>query len=552
MRLLDRMIVRELLRSGVLTTGVLVTVIAFGAAIKPLSGDDLFTVGQVATYITLAMVPMLQFALPFAAGFAGTMSLHRMAGDNEIIAAAASGISHRRIIAPILGLGLALSVVMVGLTQFAIPVFWGLLERTVARDVTVLFERTIGSGEPFVMGDLQVWADRIVREPEEDLPEGADARLRLYEVAVADLAADGRVATDVTASQVAIDVYRRPGETILSLRMGEAVAFRPSDGMLAWMERPEAGMIRIPSNLRDSPKRMTLPELLALRSQPDEHIRVRGFRRELAEAIRLEDAAASIAARLERSGAVEFTSRTAGTYRVENARRSGMRLVPRTGSAIIVRQSEGGTDRRIFEAAFARVREDPGTGLGTVTSGLTMGEPQRPDDLRLRLELEDVAWYDADDSANRNLRESVPLEALRLPGFDDRELLEASATDLAARLDAGDYPEAVQARRTRLTEYTDHLRREIDARMTSRFATSATAVLLLLLGATLAMWRRGDSPLQIYLYAFLPSVLDLILISSGEHLVRDGAVLGGMAVMWSGNAILLGLVGLAFLKLSRN
>ena len=74
MRLLDRLILRELLRRGLLTTGVLVTVIAFGAAIKPLSDDDLFGAGQIALYIALAMVPMLQFAIPFAAGFAGTLS----------------------------------------------------------------------------------------------------------------------------------------------------------------------------------------------------------------------------------------------------------------------------------------------------------------------------------------------------------------------------------------------------------------------------------------------------------------------------------------------
>ena len=552
MRLLDRLIVRELLRAGALTTGVLVTVIAFGAAIKPLSDDDLFTVGQVATYIVLAMVPMLQFALPFAAGFAGTMSLHRMTTDNEILAAAASGISYRRLIMPIVGLGLALTLVMVLLTQTVIPRFWGLLEQTVARDVTVLFERTVGSGEPFVLGDLQVWADRIVREPAEDVPEGVDARLRLYEVAVADLAADGRVATDVTASQVAIDVYRRPGETILSLRMGEAVGFRPADGMLAWMERPEAAIIRIPTSLRDSPKRMTFTELLELHERPDDHVRVRSLRRDLAEAVRLEDAARAIGERLERTGRAELLSRTMGTYVIENARLDGRRLVPREGDRIVVRQAEGGSDRRIFRARSALVTEDPGAGLGTVTSGLTVGEREEVEDLRLRLELADVRWSDADDLESVNVRESVPLEALWLPGFDDRAVLELDWADLTARLAEGDYPRAVTVAEQRLAGFVERLRREIRARMTSRFATSLTALLLLLLGATLAMWRRGDTPLTIYLYAFLPSVLDLILISSGEHLVRDGAVVQGMLVMWSGNAVLLAIIGWALHRLSRN
>ena len=74
-RLLDRYILTDLLRTVLLTTGVLVMVIAFGAAIKPLASESLLTAGQTAKYILLAIVPMLQFALPFAAGFAGTMSL---------------------------------------------------------------------------------------------------------------------------------------------------------------------------------------------------------------------------------------------------------------------------------------------------------------------------------------------------------------------------------------------------------------------------------------------------------------------------------------------
>ena len=71
--LLYRYVLRDLLRVMLLTTAVLVTVIAFGAAIKPLTNDQLLTAAQAAKYIGLAIVPMLQFALPFSAGFAATL-----------------------------------------------------------------------------------------------------------------------------------------------------------------------------------------------------------------------------------------------------------------------------------------------------------------------------------------------------------------------------------------------------------------------------------------------------------------------------------------------
>ena len=81
---LYRYILFEMIRVILITTGVLVTVIAFGAVIKPLAGESLLTAGQAVKYVFLAMVPMLQYALPFAAGFGSTLALHRFTGDNEI------------------------------------------------------------------------------------------------------------------------------------------------------------------------------------------------------------------------------------------------------------------------------------------------------------------------------------------------------------------------------------------------------------------------------------------------------------------------------------
>ena len=58
----------EVVRVFLVTTGVIVTVIAFGAAAKPLA-DNSIGADTILRYVALAMVPMLQFAIPFAAGF---------------------------------------------------------------------------------------------------------------------------------------------------------------------------------------------------------------------------------------------------------------------------------------------------------------------------------------------------------------------------------------------------------------------------------------------------------------------------------------------------
>ena len=123
----------ELLKVMVLTTAVLVVVIAFGATIKPLVQNALDPV-DVVKYAVLAGVPMLQFALPFAAGFASTLVMHRMAGDNEILAMSVSGVSYRRILTPVFVLGLLLTVIMFLLVNFTVPHFWNLMKEMIARD----------------------------------------------------------------------------------------------------------------------------------------------------------------------------------------------------------------------------------------------------------------------------------------------------------------------------------------------------------------------------------------------------------------------------------
>ena len=156
LRLLDRYIIGDLLRLVVLTAAVLVTVIAFGATIKPLAHDRLLSAGQTMKYIVLAIVPMLQFALPFAAGFAGTLSLHRMTTDNEILAAAIGGVSYRRVLAPVVFIGLALTLIMLMLTQWIVPL-------RVVRGARRTHDRGRPALDPHSVGRSSALSDRRVR-----------------------------------------------------------------------------------------------------------------------------------------------------------------------------------------------------------------------------------------------------------------------------------------------------------------------------------------------------------------------------------------------------
>ncbi|MFN9125674.1 MAG: LptF/LptG family permease, partial [bacterium] len=101
-RILFRHIVADLLRVMLLTASVLVTVIAFGAAIRPIM-QNLFGPEDLLQFVALASVPMLQFALPFAGAFAGTIVYARLTSENEVLAMSAAGLAYRKVLLPAAG-----------------------------------------------------------------------------------------------------------------------------------------------------------------------------------------------------------------------------------------------------------------------------------------------------------------------------------------------------------------------------------------------------------------------------------------------------------------
>lgn len=537
-RLLDRAMLRDLLRIGLLTTVVLVTVISFGAAIKPLANDRLITVAQAAKYIGLATIPMLQFGLPFAAAFGATLLLHRMTNDNEVLAMSASGIPYRRILRPVALLGLVLLVVMIGLTQWVIPRFWARMHHTIATDIVQVFQRSIERGEPFQVDNLQIHADEIAVQA--NPPDtNAAVRLRLLRVAAAELDAARRVETDITASQAVVDVYREPGRTLLKLVMTDTVVFTPT-GSLARTElvRPEQAIV-IPDIADDDLTTMTRGELRALRRDPDRFSDVVEARQALEQALRdgtmLEAIGADLAA--GRPAVLVRPGTPPRRYLVEAAGMAGRRFAPR-GEVVRISEIEDGTALRRYEFRTAR---------------LERAHADRLTGPAWDLQLEDGVVIDLrrdGEAAASNKRARLVIAALAPERDTAADDAPPSSAALLARAE-GVENDAVARRAAKLRETLRELDDEIVARMHRRYALATTAPLLLLLGAVLAIWRRNSLPLAVYLWAFVPSILDLVLISSGDQMIRDGHA-EGIAVLWSGNTALFALLGFAYWRTARN
>lgn len=521
-----------------LTTLILVTVIAFGAAIKPLAQDHILGVGQAIKYILFAMVPMLQFALPFAGGFAATLTLHRMASDREIVAAVVSGISYSRLIAPIIGLGLAVTLVMVILTQLVIPRFWTLMERTITADIVGMFEASIGRGVPFRVGDLQIYADdmNVVQNP---AATDADTRIRLLRLAAIELGPDGGVVTEITAHQAAVDVYFHDGRTTLQLVLEDALAYNARTNSIFRAPRtdPERG-ITVPGLLDDDPSACTRSELRELINNPDQYPPVDEARRQLARALRQVDEWNILGALLERDGEFVLTEEGLSDrqYRVRADELVDGDIRTNDGAPILILQEDAGIMVGLMEARQARLELNAAATESHIAFDIVATN------VRVTTRVENVI-NERNEIIRRNL--------LPPPSPASSYALQSSARliELAETRSSGS-PEVIR-RVVWLQGRILEILRESRSHLAKRYALSATAVLLISLGAILAILLRESPPLTVYLWAFLPSILDLVLISGGDQMIKDGKP-GGLIVMWSGNVLLIALCVIAFRRLTRN
>ena len=540
--LLFRYILRDLFRVVMLTTAVLVSVIAFGAAIRPLAEDQILGPGKIAVYIILATVPMLQFALPFAAGFASTITFHRMTSDNEFVAIAASGISYRKVLFPVILLGLILTGVMVFLTQSMIPKFWGFMEAAITRDVTEIFQRKIDNGQPVAIGKMLIYADKIIpmKNPSDT---GAQSRLILIGVVAAELDDEGRMVTDITAPQAAIDIYRRQDTTYIKLLMTDTVVYKKDTGELMRMKIVEPDAVAIPSVMRSQARTMTRRQLLDLRTHPEGYANIQTLKVNLADALIDDEIWSEINRRLRNSGRIIFRDTVIPDRRyviTADGIKDGRFHFSDDRSIELVQEDGYFTSRR-YLGNHVTLRRMPEMFTSTPRFEL------------LLFDVEVTVFSPSDDEPATNFRKRITLNTISIDIIASEKLAEMPLKSVLERARSHHQEnESIGSIVHDLDVTMQRLQWEISARLLKRYALSVTAALLLVLGSVLAMWLKNSQPLIIYLLAFMPSVLDLILISGGEQMMRDGNITIGKIVMWTGNTILLGIIFITFKRLARH
>lgn len=546
----------ELGRLVLLTTAVLVAVIAFALSIKPLASGQLGP-AEAVRFMAMAMPPMLAYALPFASCFGATLAYHRMVQDNEILAAHAGGLSHRAVLAPALGMGLVLAVTLAVLNAQVIPRFVRSMQEMVADDLARVIVNRIEAGQPVERRDM-ILSARTARVLDAE-GRGASTRLWLTGVALLLLDDSGRPRHEVFADAAHItllpggrdpELGDLPGQVLFQVRTGRALA---SDGTEVSVTgqtfaRP------LPNAFRDRPGFLTTAELAVLERDPDRlnfidwrrvdlayHLASRIVIRRIADDLR-----SGGTVRLEREGETVVV-RAAG-LRERDGDQHWLRPLERSGRVEIeVRRLDAAGVTRLdtFEAHRAILRVD-------------LGSDWRTRKLGLDLELRNFAPTD-----------------LAAPGPDDRTAgirLQTQWTGLtvaASPLDAllGE-PSSVLLQRTRewveqngsdpeleftasaLSKRITQLGREVTGTRHVRLAMAASCMVMVVGGALASIRLRSATPLVVYCWAFFPAVATIVSISAGKEMVHRSG-LEWLPVLWAGVGVIVLLSVLGYRAIAR-
>lgn len=541
-----------------LTAGVLAVVISFAVAVRLTAQGKLGPLDTL-KYMFLVMPPMLQFTLPFAAAFGATLAYHRMSQDNELTAAAASGVSHRMLLVPAVVSGLLLAALTSLLLDEIAPRSFRQIEAMMAQDAARMVVGPIEAGQPLELSGTLVHADSV-RRLGPNAETGAFETLLLTGVFALDVDEKGQIRREAAAGQAVIEFSTQnenqdgdePGPagqtTQLAMRLNNASVFSAEEGV-----RPTGGGLTmyatLPSSFDDNPKFRTTRELLELPDHPDRLRFIDAVRRDLAFHIAEREATKTIDAALRTRGAVKLLDEAGRTLTIHAAgmeyRKSRWELLP-------VRGGGGG----VIEVELSAGDGAEGRRLTARTAGLRsyIGKDRSVRKLTVRLELERVAGrVRATDPAGE--RESQAFGHLSLTDNPLDELLKLPTPKLLAEVDrraAAQGPDSfVAGPADELRSTLREVGREIVSKHHERWASCISALVMVLAGALTAMRLGGSLPLAVYLWCVFPALLAVVTIAAGQQVAHKVGMIG-LVLLWAGVALLAAYTAGAFVVVRRH
>jgi lipopolysaccharide export LptBFGC system permease protein LptF len=576
-----RFLLAEVLRLLAITTAVVVVVASFAVAVRFIANGTLGPADAL-RLMALAAIPMLQYALPFAGGFAATLAYHRMSQDNELTALYAGGLSHKAALAPALALGLALAAALFLLADRVMPGLLRSMQQMVADDATRLLQSAVSRGQSIERDGKVIYADAIELLPVEP-GSGAYRQFLLRGVVAVDLAPDRTVRKELAAPLARVWLFRQTGGTLDTDTRAWNVQRDSVTSVVMRLRDPTGGLgnravaqaqqtevrFTLPTAFADDPKYLSWAELDDAKQSPQSLNIVDQPRRQLASALAFRETLDTLAQALKEGRPATLTDAAGRTITIHAAALATTRdergwpltpaltqtsdpTTPTTNpkhppATIRVTVQGPSGPPRVHYAQRAWLTRPPTPDTQGVTLGLTLeavqttlansqGQATPPTQ-------ETPQQHDQPQSLGTHDTPEATLTQLELaslaPTTDPTGPLTRLSTQAlidAARLRATDQarPDQPLLRwADRVDQAVIDLRREILSKQHERLAASLACLVMVVLGAVMGMKLAAAPPLVVYVWSFLPAVAALVSIAGGQSVTHEHGP-AGLLLLYAG------------------
>jgi len=546
--ILHKYIFRELLKVFVPAVVALTLILSLGSILRPMQE---FGVGpRQAVHLMGYFLPItLTFVLPIAALFAGALVYGRLAGDNELDACKASGVSFLRLILPGLALALIVASANLILSFHVTPIFVHLAEKSLKADAKQILFRNIQRRGYYELPDsrYRIYADYA--DPQTDT---------LIGVVVAKVQ-HGRI-EDIFGGDAA-KVYFNPRGQLNEVRV---IVHKPyklglaDEGTAEWLPFTwEFGSL-----LGDDIKFKRIDEMKAIQIDLMRFNPVRKLANVTYAQFVTELLAQDIAKKLSLGTSGRGTPATgveanAGFYELRGEPNSvkfmaaqctvrDERQVELSGGVVV---SEYDTDKKqllwTLRSAMASLYIEGwlplGSGSDEPTPTLTM----------------DISRAREESSGQLRMRHVI--RGLILPAAVTDLLKAGNILDnirpqvLESTLEKGPSPNLHQLHSALQRQIRKTLV-EIKAEIHSRLAFGIGCVPMILIGIGLGVIKKGGHMLSAFAASCVPAAVLIVCIISGKHITENLSSQGisGMLLMWAGLVVLAILVTVMYRKLLKN
>lgn len=560
-------IFRDLLRVFLLASGAIAGIMSFGGLLRPLTQHGL-DIGQVGQMLGYFMPAMTNYSWPIAVLFATTFVYGRLSADNELTACRAAGMNYFQILTPAILIGVVVTLLSVTFLCFVVPRSFLKAERVVYSNLAKLVAGEIDRTQRIRLDaagqQTTIFARKAtVLDPEPTRPQAQavdldDVTIVTYVKgdALPKVPAEFYLAERATA----VITMPRDGDGDVSVKIEELLNGRkiPNPGattpdgsggsksqVSAVITSGSAGPFTLASPVRETTKFMDIFRLLDLRASPERSRKVTKEISTLARVDQTREFLRELAARLGAGEAVTLTGTDAG---------SNVRYVIGPAPGAHVRAN---AERLMIVAGTTQSPAVPVTGNAFDGKAREIQIVARPNpatsSVYATIDIRD-AVLESDGQTTPTLSKefnvAVPMSE-RVARLSQRTAVEYLRDPSVEGMDRG------KELRTVIVRQQNNIESELNARVSFAFS----CFLLALVGAMIGMMTRSGNFVTAFAVSVGPALVAIVLIVTGQHIAEamprvsskgiDSPLNLGLAVMWSGSAIVIALgIGL-YARLSR-